>query len=106
MQEVTYAGGTFITSDEVAQALVEYAAALANADRAARVEVPAAGLATGGTALTVLVGPASQLMAEPVLSDDEEPDGSEFVREIRAEIDRLGRRWAPESSGTPLDWDV
>ena len=102
--EVTYAGGTFITSDEVAEVLVEYAAALANADRAATVE---AGwrLETGDTSLRVLIGPASQLLATPVVSEEVITGSEAFVAATRSRIERLQRPWAQPASDS-LDWDV
>jgi hypothetical protein len=106
MHEVTYAGGSFITSDEVAEVLVEYAAALANADRAATVEVPVGGLETGDTSLRVLVGPASQLLATPVVSEDVVTGGEEFVAATRSRIEELQRPWARSGSDSSVDWDV
>jgi hypothetical protein len=106
MHEVTYAGASFITSDEVAEALVEYAAALANADRAATVEVPVGGLEAGATSLRVLIGPASQLLATPVVSEDVVTGGEAFVAATRSRIEGLKRPWAHPASDSSVDWDV
>ena len=106
MQQITYAGGSFVTSDEVADALVDYAAALANADRAAGIDVPANGLPSGGESLKMLIGPASQLMALPVESDEPEPDGYEFVRDVRERIADLRRGWSRTATEAAVDWDL
>lgn len=106
MHEISYAGGTFVTSDEVAEVLIEYAAALANAERAESVEVPASGLATGEPSLQVLVGPASQLMSAPIESTDSVRGGEEFVAEIRKRIDKLQRGWTQPTTSSAIDWDL
>jgi len=89
MHEISYAGRSFVTSDEVARVLIEYAAALANANRAATIDVPALGLETGDDALQILVGPASQLMSSPVESLGVIVGGERFVAAIRERIENL-----------------
>lgn len=106
MHEVSYAGGSFVTSDEVAEALIDYAAALANAVRAATVDVPATGLAGGHGSLQVLVGPASQLMSSPVDSDGTVADGEAFVEDMRKRIQKLQRVWMGPSASSAVDWDI
>jgi hypothetical protein len=106
MHEISYAGGTFVTSDEVAEILLEYAAALANADRAASVEVPAAGLPTGEESMQILVGPASQLMSAPIDSDESVTGTEGFVGEMRKRIKELERGWTRPATGSAIDWDL
>jgi hypothetical protein len=106
MHEVSYAGGTFVTSDEVAEVLIEYAAALANADRAASVDIPVTGLATGDSSLQLLVGPASQLMSSPTEVEGSIDGGEAFVAEMRVRIDKLQRGWSGPSSSSTYDWDL
>lgn len=106
MHEISYAGGTFVTSDEVAEILLEYAAALANADRAASVEVPAAGLPTGEESMQILVGPASQLMSAPIESDESVMGAEGFVDEMRKRIDDLQRGWTRPATESAIDWDL
>ena len=109
MREVIYAGGSFITSDEVADALIEYAAALANAERAATIHVPAAVRPGQPDDVTILVGPSSQLMAQAVESHGEaDPDAAEFLSSVAARM----RQLEPPSivlgasDNYPLDWDI
>lgn len=71
MRRVQYAGGEFLTSDAVADELVDYAAELARRGDATRLEVPI--VAADGTVAgaTVVLGPASQLVVMPA---PDEPD--------------------------------
>jgi hypothetical protein len=104
MREITYAGGSFVTSDEIAQALLEYGAALANADRAATVHVPA--IAGGAPDVTVLVGPASQLMATPYDGSGEDPDGAKFITDVGDRIKILERTFTYPGPGSSIEWDI
>jgi len=105
MQEVSYAGGRFVTSDEVADALLSYAAALANAERAATIDVPAVA-PDGPGVVKVLVGPASQIVAEPIAQDGPELDASAFLDEVREAILRQQEKPRLPEQGSALDWDV
>jgi hypothetical protein len=92
-----YAGGSFLIGDAEADAVMRYAAALANVDRAATVTV--AGLGEDGAAaeFELLIGPASQLIAEPVEGDLDQPTAEAFVAEVERRIGDL--TWRPEPSG-------
>jgi len=105
MQRVNYAGGVFVTSDEVADALLEYAAVLANADRAATLDVPSAG-DDGPTTVKILVGPASQIVAEPVAGPDVDLDVDPFLDEVRGAIRDHRSRPLPPDPGSALYWDL
>lgn len=105
MRELSYSGGSVITSDEAAEAVLAYAAALANHDRAATVRIPAVGLAAGATTVEMLVGPASQLASFPVESDQDEPAADAFVAELQSLIDALDRRWVAQDQ-TSLDFEL
>jgi hypothetical protein len=105
MRQITYAGGTFLTGDAIAEALMEYAAALANADRAATVHVPA--VDNGDiTDVNVLIGPASQLMAEKVVHAGPEPDGTAIVDAINDRMEHLTRTYIPVDGESAIDWDI
>jgi hypothetical protein len=93
MRTVRYAGGTFVTGDRIATALFNYAAALANADRAVEIEVPTADLGMPDMRRTTIfvIGPASQLAAEesdmiPELEDEA------FVQELERATAELTMR--------------
>ncbi len=82
MKRVLYAGGSFLTGDGIADALLDYAAELANAGKAAKVEVPALDLEQRPERVLLLIGPSSQLLAEPV-SVGQEIDDETFTTELR-----------------------
>lgn len=104
MKEIAYAGGSFVTSDEIAEALFKYAAALGIADRAATVDVPAFGIPAPG--VTVLVGPASQLMAEPVDESGAPPAGDAFIDDVHDRITRLEQTFSHPHDQAGTEWDI
>ncbi len=82
VKRILYAGGSFLTGDGIAEAVLDYAAELANAGKAARLEVPALDLEQRPEQVSLVIGPASQLMAEPV-SLGQEIDDDTFTRQLR-----------------------
>ena len=77
MDRIHYAGDSVVTGSAIARAVLEYAKALAKANQSETVEIPT--LAPDGTISrsTLLIGPASQLIA-----DVEPPDGAADGEEI------------------------
>jgi hypothetical protein len=62
MERIHYAGGELLTGSDIADAIVDYAAALAGRSAAASVDIPVR-TGTGGVARAhLLIGPASQLV--------------------------------------------
>lgn len=106
MREVVYAGGSFVTSDEIAEALLDYASELANVERAATIRVPAVGAVGDTREVTVVIGPASQLMSETVESAVTPPDGATFVADIAERTRELHRHRGMPPTGSLVDWDV
>ena len=102
MRKIHYSGGELITSEAVAQSVLEYAAALGNRGQAATIDVPAVGLPRGAKTVELLVGPASQLAAEPVDAELEVLDDEPFLLDIQERISRwtLTRPWTGE------DWSL
>jgi hypothetical protein len=88
MRRIHYASGNLLTGDAIADVVVRYAAALAKRGLAVEVEVPVidANGETGSALL--LLGPASQILAdnEPEADDLLDP---EFVRATEKAIDAL-----------------
>ncbi len=100
---VTYAGGSFVTGDDVAKALLDYAATLGGQGKAVALGVPAMDIAHGTLEVDLLVGPASQMIAEPIDTREPELESAKFVQELRDRIARLER---PAWSGRGLiEWD-
>jgi len=90
MMQIEYAGGSILTTDEVADAVLRYAAALAVAGGAVAVNVP--GITVDGLPGTfkVLLGPSSQILAEPTERAGG-IDGGAFIEEVDGEIAKLER---------------
>ncbi|RZS64316.1 hypothetical protein EV187_2696 [Agromyces ramosus] len=103
---IVYAGEEMTTGDEIAQALLKYSAALAERGSASTVEIPT--LSDDGTrsTATVLVGPASQIVARPVESSFEElrdPRVVEHLTALTTEL-RPGPSVQSAMSGDVPDW--
>lgn len=64
MKRIIYAGSRLTTGDEIAQAVLDYCAALADANTADTVEIPVLTNEGAKTHATLLVGPSSQIVAE------------------------------------------
>jgi hypothetical protein len=90
MREIHYASGKLVTSDEVA--VMEYAADLANRNEAATLLVPALGLADGESRVELLVGPASQLMSQPIHDERVLPLDADFLTDLESRIAALTER--------------
>ena len=88
MKRVSYAGGSFVSGDRIVEAVARFAAANANAERAAEIEVPAVDIDGRPQMIAVVLGPASQMFAEPVLAENELED-DEFVARVDALTEQL-----------------
>lgn len=82
VKRILYAGGSFLTGDGIADAVLDYAAELANAGKAAKLDVPALDLEQKPERVSLLVGPASQILAEPV-SLGQEIEDEAFTAQLR-----------------------
>ena len=90
MKRIHYASGAVLTGDAIAEALVQYAAALAANNAAAEVHAPVR-LETGEDGEAVmLLGPASQILAEQEPGTQTELTDTEFVSELEERIAALG----------------
>jgi len=85
MKRISYSGESVVTGDDIASALVDYAAELGRADSSDSVTIPTR-TDSGASPVTFLIGPASQI----VVSDDTETEGEELVD--TAVVDELNRR--------------
>ena len=79
---VSYAGASFLTSDDIANGLFRFVAALGENHEAESLEIPA--FTDDGKAVLVrmVVGPASELVGVPEESVFEEPNTVDFVSEL------------------------
>ncbi|MFF1572228.1 hypothetical protein ACFVWR_05730 [Leifsonia sp. NPDC058292] len=89
MKRIHYASGAVITGDDIADVLVRYAAVLAKRGIAAEVQAPIVrDDGSTGTAL-LLLGPASQILAEEAPGDNDLVD-ADFVAETEKAIAAQG----------------
>jgi hypothetical protein len=90
VKELIYAGGKTIVSDELAEALTDYAQIMASNGDSGVIEFPAVGEdGTVGMA-RLLLGPASQIIVEPVTAEPQGFDDTEVVAELHARIRAAG----------------
>ncbi len=82
VKRILYAGGSFLTGDGIAEAVLDYAAELANAGKAAKLDVPALDLEQRQERVSLVIGPASQFLAEPISVGQEMVDET-FTRQLR-----------------------
>lgn len=94
MKRIHYASGSLLTGDAIADAVVRFAAILAQNSTAAEVRAPAI-LDDGevGEAL-MLLGPASQILVEAAHYDGSELHAETFVAELDERMAALGPRRA------------
>lgn len=83
MKRILYAGGSFLTGDSIAEAVLDFAAELANAGKAAKLDVPALDLELRPEQVSLVLGPSSQLLAEPV-SVGQEIEDPLFTRQLQS----------------------
>ncbi len=88
MKKVSYAGGSFVSGDRIVEAVSRFAAAIANAERAAQIEIPAVDVDGRVQKIGVVLGPASQLFSEPVIAQTELED-DEFVEHVETLTQQL-----------------
>lgn len=91
MKHVTYADKSLLIGDEAADALLEYAVALANAEKADTVDVHAFGQDGQEVVATFLLESGAPVMAETVHTTMTEPDNWEAVAYMREHISKLTR---------------
>jgi len=89
MRRIHYANGTLITGDAIADVIVRYAAALAKQGLAVELDVPVLDENGQPDTALLLLGPASQILAEHDPSDDDLID-AEFLATTEKSIVALG----------------
>jgi hypothetical protein len=108
MKRVSYAGESFLTTDTVADALVDLTAALGRTQKAEVVEVPAVDREGKIQAVRLVVGPASQIVAIHVDSRYGEPEVGDTVTRLRAQAratDRPNVAMTSSAEGAIFDVD-
>ncbi|MCU1478584.1 MAG: hypothetical protein JWQ64_3277 [Subtercola sp.] len=82
MHRINYAGGSVLTGTEIAKALLAYAEALAKNEDSATVEIPVRHADGTIGAAELLIGPASQLIAETEQSKFDEIVDTDTVKQF------------------------
>jgi hypothetical protein len=84
MQTIIYGGDTYLTGDEIADALLAYGRALGEDDRAELVEIPVREPDGAVVTAKFLIGPASQIVAKETPGEGPELEDPELVDRLRA----------------------
>ena len=93
-----YAGDELLTGSEIADALLDYGQALALNGTASKVEIPTLDPDGSRSTTTVLVGPASQIVAKSADTEFEELRDPAVVADLRART----RALRPNPSAPPM----
>jgi hypothetical protein len=100
MKRIFYAGGSVVTGDRTAEAVLTYAQALAQRDASDVIDIPIfAGEGTYGRA-QLLIGPTSELLIATEVPRHKEVEDDEFLKHIEEKLETLLR---PKSQ--PIDVD-
>jgi hypothetical protein len=89
MKRILYNGGTVITGDAIAHAIIEYASELARHESSDTVDIPTVNGGGVATRAEMLLGPASQFVIEPVDTEAEDPIDEALVAEIEGKTAKL-----------------
>jgi hypothetical protein len=113
MKMIHYAGDELITGDAITDAVLRYAAALARAEGSLALNIPVRFPDGRIAEATVLIGPASQLVAVPHDSEFEEVVDDALVAKINDSIDALAEprpqtvtAQNADNWDQPADWEV
>lgn len=90
VKQITYAGESVMTSDEIGTVLVELTAALAKKGLAEAVVIPIcddAGL--DHRTAELVIGQGNDVLAVPVDTDSDEPDFAAEAEELRSQLHKL-----------------
>jgi len=83
MKHIHYDGSVVTTGNEIAEAVIEYAAMLGANGKSDTVDVPTFDEHGTATVATLLIGPASQIVVDDAPDDELEPEDPDFVERLR-----------------------
>jgi hypothetical protein len=108
MKRVSYAGESFLTADDTADALIQLTAALGRAQNAQVVELPTVDQSGEVQIVLLVVGPASQLVAIPEESPFPEPESTAVVADLEARTRATRRNYSGvlSSQGSVSDFEL
>jgi hypothetical protein len=99
MMHVTFSDQTLLVGDEIAELVIEYAAALTRTGGADTVKVQAYGSDGDKVVATLLLDSGASLMAKTTHSDLPDPDNTEAAAYIRRNLSAV----SASSTALPLD---
>lgn len=107
MRRVTYAGESFVTTDDVADALFDFIAALDRGSAGESIEIPALTTRGGIQSVRMLVWPGSELFSVDHRLDGQydETTGVSIATELRNRSARL-HAVRTNSAGGPSSWSL
>jgi hypothetical protein len=86
MHQISYSGDTFVTSDDIAAKVLDYARALGQAGSDDTIEIPAVDESGAVWNVQLLIGPASELVSRQVEGDDQDLHADELLAELDRRI--------------------
>jgi hypothetical protein len=104
MKRVHHVGGSLLTGDDIADALIDLAREAAERGTVLAVEIPVHDQHGRGTRAQVLVGPGMQLVSIGAGHDDAEIVEPETVRMLRSRAENTALPFAPSDVWT-YDYD-
>jgi len=113
MQQISYSGDTFVTSDLIAEKVLEYAATLGHAGSDDTIEIPAVDESGKVWKIQLLIGPASQLITRQIEGAEQDLHAEDLLTDLSGRIasfDHPNRAAvspdpdAPEDLGS--EWDA
>lgn len=104
MKLVSYAGQQLVTTDDVADALVVLAAAIANEGESDALQIPILVNGQEDTA-ELVVGLGNDVLVGPSASEGADPDFSEDAARLRSHH-RFPRRDAAGGTTPPMEWGI
>ncbi|HEV7956382.1 MAG: hypothetical protein JWL94_528 [Microbacteriaceae bacterium] len=108
MKSIHYAGGELLTGDAIADAVVQYGEALARRETSAAVDIPVRFPDGRIEQASILLGPASQVIAIPERGDFEELVDDGLVDRLRRDARNLGDSKPAvddDDKSGPIDFD-
>lgn len=105
MKRVTYAGTSFITGSEIADALLRLVAALGLSGQTASVHIPAHDDDAGRVSVDIVIGPTSEVLAVEIDNVGPELIDEEVVDLLTEQTRLLARPHAePAEDDRPRGW--
>ena len=100
MKQITYAGTSFVTGTDIADALLKLVAALGHSAATAAVRVPALDDDNTATTIDLVIGPSSEIVATLVNVDVDELVDEVAVSSLELQAEALSRPRAAAPTST------